>query len=206
MSIMIYLLGGPPRVGKSIIAKMITREYGISALSTDSLGASLESILEPEAAPDLFAVNRFNEMGEADRIRLMAEKPTTRIEYQLAESAAVWRAVKPFAMKEQDEGRDLVIEGVAVLPELVAQLDGIDYRAVFVGYHGQENIQRSAMENSNDWMSHFSDAYIDAFAIFVAEMSTYVEKEAHKYGFEYIELDGKPFRDAVAEVVHSLIG
>ena len=206
MPIMIYFLGGPPRVGKSIIAKVITREYGISALSTDSLGASLESVLEPEAAPDLFAVSRFNERVEADRVRLMAEKPTTRIEYQLAESAAVWRAVGPFAMKEQDEGRDLVVEGVAVLPELVAQLDGIDYRAVFVGYHGKENIQRSAMENSNDWMSQFSDAYIDAFAIFVAEMSSYVEKEARKYGFEYIEMNGKPFHDAVAEVVNSLIG
>jgi len=203
---MIYFLGGPPRIGKSIIANLITRDYGISSLSTDSLGAILESILDLEAAPGLFAVNRFNEMAETDRIKLMMEMPITRIEYQLAENAAVWQAVGPLTMREQDEDRDLVVEGVAVLPELVAGLDGIDYRAVFVGNHSPENIRRSTLENDNDWMAHYSDAYIDAFAIFVAAMSSYVEKEASEYGFKYIEMDGKIFRDAVDEVVHSLIG
>ena len=45
---MIYFLGGPPRVGKSIIAKTITSKYGINVVSTDSLGAVLENVLDPE--------------------------------------------------------------------------------------------------------------------------------------------------------------
>ena len=60
---MIYLLGGPPRVGKSIISKTITEEHGINVVSTDSLGAVLEHVLDPELEPGLFAVNRFNEMS-----------------------------------------------------------------------------------------------------------------------------------------------
>jgi len=205
---MIYFLGGPPRVGKSVIAEAVTMESGIGSVATDSLGAVLETVLSPESAPGLFAVSRLNEMPEADRIKLMAENPARRIEYQIEESRGVWRAVVPFVLREQEEGRSLVVEGVGVLPDLVTQLEDIDYRAVFVGNRGlthNENIKRGAIEREHDWMRHASDEYIDAFGVFVAQMSGYIEKEARRYGFDYVEMDGKPFSDAVAEVVDSLL-
>jgi 2-phosphoglycerate kinase len=205
---MIYFIGGPPRVGKSLVAEAITSRHGINAVSTDSLGAVLETVLPPEVEPRLFAINRFNAMPEADRIRLMAEDPVRRILCQIEESKAVWQAVVPFALREQEEGRSLVVEGVAVLPELVAKLEGIDHRAVFLGNRGlthRENIKRGAIEREHDWMRRASDEYIDAFAAFVDHMSRYVETEAHKYGFYYVEMDAKPFNDAVAEVVDVLL-
>ena len=206
---MIYLIGGPPRVGKSIIATEIARRRGISAVSTDSLGAVLEAVVDREEVPGLFAVSRFNEMAEADRIELLVGNPTKRLEYQLDESAAVWRAVVPFVLREQEEGRDLVAEGVAVLPRLVDQLVGVDYQVLFLGNqaHTQEhNIKRSARDNAHDWMRQASDEYADAFAAFVGQMSRYIEGEASRYGFDYLELAGRPFSDAVAEAVDSLLG
>jgi 2-phosphoglycerate kinase len=206
---MIYFLGGPPRVGKSLMAAAITRQHGISAVSTDSLGVVLETVLDPEAEPGLFAISRFNELAEADRMKLMVENPSKRIDYQIQESTAVWRAVEPFILREQDEGRDLVVEGVAVLPELVARLESIDYRVVFVGNQGhrqKENIQRSAKENEHDWMRHASDEYVAAFAEFVAAMSSYIEKEARRCRFEYIEMDGQPFNGTLARVMNVLFG
>ena len=205
---MIYFVGGPPRVGKSLIAEMITSRHGINAVSTDSLGAVLETVLSREAEPGLFAVSRFNEMPEADRIRLMREDPVTRVDYQIEEGKAVWQAVVPLVSREQEEGRSLVVEGVAVLPRLVAKLEGIDCRAVFVGNRGlthKVNIKRGAIEREHDWMRHASDEYIDAFASFVGRMSRYIEKEARTYGFRYVEMDGRPFNDAVAEVVDALM-
>ena len=206
---MIYFVGGPPRVGKSIIARAVTERHGISAVSTDSLGAVLETVLDPEVAPGLFAVSRFNEMAEADRIRLMTQDAASRIAYQIEESTAVWGAVEPFVLREQEEGRDLVVEGVAVLPELVAQLEGVDHRVVFVGNQGprqRENIKRSAKENEHDWMRHASDEYIAAFATFVAAMSSYIEKEARRCRFAYIEMDGQSFSGTMAKVINVLLG
>ena len=204
---MIYLLGGPPRVGKSIMATAITSQYGISAISTDSLGVVLETVLNPETEPGLFAISRFNELAEADRMKLMVENPTKRIDYQRREGMAVWRAVEPFILREQDEGRDLVVEGVAVLPELVAQLEGIDYRTVFVGNQGEhhyENLKKSAEENAHDWMHDLGDPYLRAFALFVKRMSAYIEKEAKAYGFEYIEMDNARLGDVTEAVMTSL--
>lgn len=206
---MIYLLGGPPRVGKSIISKAITAKHGINVVSTDSLGAVLESVLDPEVEPGLFVFNRFNEMTSVDRMNLMVENTAELVGYVIEEGCAVWKAVNPFVLRESEECRNVVLEGVAILPELVSQLENVDYRAVFVGNQGnehKENIKKSAKQNEHDWMRCSSDEYIDAFATFVVQMSSYIEKEAHKYGFEYIEMDKRPFNDAVSEVVDSLLG
>ena len=206
---MIYFIGGPPRVGKSLIAEITTSQHGINAVSTDSLGAVLETVLSPEAAPGLFAVSRFNELPESDRIRLMMENTARRIDCQIEESKAVWRAVVPFVQREQEEGRSLVVEGVAVLPELVAGLEGFDFRTVFLGNRElthKENIKKGALEREHDWMRHASDEYIDAFAAFVVQMSGYIEKEARARGFDYIEMGGRPMSDAAAEVAGLLLG
>ena len=40
--------------------------------------------------------------------------------------------------------------------------------------------------------------------MFVQRMSVYMEQEAHKYGFEYIEMDAKKFEDVTEEVIKAL--
>lgn len=204
---MIYLLGGPPRVGKSTIARAFPKKFGISVVSTDSLGSILENVLSPEAEPGLFVFSKFNEMPAADRINMLVENTPDLIGYVIEESRAVWKAVKPFILKEEEEGRDVLMEGVAILPELVRLNMNMDYRAVFIGNQGNENkrnIKKGAENNAHDWMRHASDEYMDAFATFVVRMSAYIEQEARQYGFSYIEMDGRPFQDMAGVIAESL--
>jgi 2-phosphoglycerate kinase len=204
---MIFLLGGPPRVGKSLISSEIRQRHAVSVVSTDTLGAVLENVLSPEAVPDLFVFSKFYEMPMADRIKVMMTDPTELIDYTRKESHVIWSAVEAFIRREKDEGRDALIEGVAVLPELVSQLEDIPHRVVFIGNQGEnhkENIKKSAEENEHDWMRDASDQYVSAFAIFVKRMSAYIEQEAEKYGFEYIEMDQVLFEDVTEEVIKSL--
>ena len=138
----------------------------------------------------------------------MVKNTIERINYQIEESRAVWKAVTPFIRREKEEGRDVMIEGVAILPELVSQLEDVTYRVVFIGNQGskhRENIQKSAKENAHDWIQNASDEYIAAFATFVVEMSNYIEKEARKYNYEYVEMSNSPFNDVVEKVVGSLL-
>ena len=179
----------------------------MSVVSTDSLGAVLESVLSPKAAPDLFVFSKFNEIPMAERVELIIKDPAELVEYARRESHAVWRAVEAFIRREHDEGRDVLIEGVAVLPELMSQLEDIPHRVVFIGNQGEnhkENIKRFAEENENDWMRDVSDQYISVFAMFVKRMSAYIEQEAKKYGFEYIEMDKELFGDVAKDVMKSL--
>jgi len=204
---MIFLLGGAPRVGKSIISSEIRQKYAVSVVSTDTPGAVLENALSPEATPDLFVFSRFNEMPVADRVKLMVNDPAELIDYVRRESRVVWKAVETFIRREEDEGRDALIEGVAVLPELVNQLEDIPHRVVFIGNQGnkhKENIKKYAEENEHDWMRGVSDQYVCAFAMFVERMSAFIEQETKKYGFEYIEMDEELFWDVTEKIVKSL--
>ncbi len=204
---MIYLLGGPPRVGKSIIAGEIRQSHAVSVVSTDSLGAVLESVLSPEAAPDLFVFGRFNEMPEAERVKFINKDPAELIDYVRKESQVVWKAVEAFIRRENNEGRDVLIEGVAVLPEFVGRLEDIPHRVVFIGNQGEntkENLKKSADENEHDWMRGASDPYLGAYAVFVKRMSAFIEQEARKVGFEYIEMDKAPFGEAAEAVMKAL--
>ena len=204
---MIFLLGGPPRVGKSIISNEIRQKHAVSVVSTDTLGAVLETVLSPESAPDLFVFSKFNKMPMAERVKLITQNPAELIDYVRKESHIIWKAVEAFIRRENDEGRDALIEGVAVLPELVSRLENIPHRVVFIGNKGEnhkENIKKSAEVNERDWMRDVSDQYISAFAMFVKRMSVYIEQEAKKYGFEYIEMNKELFGNVTEEVMKSL--
>ena len=204
---MIFLIGGPPRVGKSILSGEIRQKRAVSVVSTDTLGAVLENVLGPEAAPDLFVFGKFHEMPMAERVKLIMKDPAELIDYVRKESYVVWKAVEAFIRRENDEGRDLLIEGVAILPELMRQLEDIPHRAVFIGNQGanlKENIRKSAKENDYDWMRGVSDQFIGAFALFVKQMSGYIEQETKQYGFKYIEMDKKQFGDVTEDVMKSL--
>jgi 2-phosphoglycerate kinase len=204
---MIFLIGGPPRVGKSIISSEIRQQHAVSVVSTDTLGAVLENVLSPDTVPDLFVFVKFNEMPIAERAKSIMTDPAELIDYVRRESHIVWKAVEAFVRRENDEGRDTLVEGVAVLPELMSQLEDIPHRVVFIGNQGEnhkENIKKSAEENEHDWMRDVSDQYIGAFAMFVKRMSVYIEHEAKRYGFEYIEMDKESFGDATEKVMKSL--
>ena len=179
----------------------------MSVVSTDTLGAVLEAVLSPEAAPDLFVFDELAERPLAERAEWIMRDPTEVMGYVRAESHVVWTAVEAFVRRENDERRDALIEGVALLPELMHRIEDVPYRAVFLGNQGEqhgEDIRRSAEENDHDWVRAASDEYIDAFAVFVKRMSTYIDHEAKEYGFEYIEMDDKLFRDVAEEVARSL--
>jgi 2-phosphoglycerate kinase len=204
---MIFLLGGPSRVGKSIISGEIRQRHTVSVVSTDSLGAVLENVVSPETVPDLFLFDKFNKMPLVERMKLITKDSAELIDYVRKESHVVWKAVLAFARRENNEGRDALIEGVAVLPELISQLEDIPRRVVFIGNQGEnhkENIIKFAEENENDWMRDVDEQYISVFALFVKQMSAYIEQEARKYDFKYIEMDNKLFGNITIEVMESL--
>jgi 2-phosphoglycerate kinase len=204
---MIFLLGGPPRIGKSIISSEIRQKCAVSVVSTDTLGAVLENVLSPEVTPDLFVFNKLTEMPLSEQVKFIMRNPAELIDYVRKESCVVWKAVEAFIRRENDESRDILIEGVAILPEFMSQLKDIPHRVVFIGNQGAnhiENIKKSVEENDFDWMRGVSDQYIDAFAMFVNRMSGYIEQETKKYGFKYIEMDKELFGDVTEDVMKSL--
>ncbi len=103
---MIFLLGGPPRVGKSLISSEIRQKHAVSVVSTDALGAVLESVLGPETAPDLCVLSRFAELPLPERLKSIVKDPAVLIDHVRRESHVVWRAVEAYVGRENSEGRE----------------------------------------------------------------------------------------------------
>ena len=139
-------------------------------------------------------------------MEIITRDPAELIDYVRQESRVVWKAVDPFIRRENEEGRDVLIEGVAILPELISKLEDSPHRVVFIGNQGEnheENIRKFADEHEHDWMRDVSNSYISGFAMFVKCMSVYIEQEAKKHGFKYIEMDQELFGNVTEEVMKS---
>ena len=194
-------------MGKSTIAGMIRKRHAISAVSTDSLSAVLDGVWCDETAPDFFVMDRFRDLSPTAKERAIADDFAEPLKYLIEQDTVVWKAAVAFAKREHEEGRDILIEGTGIIPELVNQLDALPHRVVFVGNQAEnhsESIRRSARDNPNDWMRRATDQYIDLFARFVMRMSVYIEQEARKHDFEYIETGNRSLEDAADLVVKSL--
>lgn len=108
---MIYLIGGPGRVGKTSLAKKVQVAKGIPFLPTDMVFDSLVN-----AAPGLGMDRKF---GDFERVEKFA--PFLK---ELIKSA---HGLHP-------EMGDYLIEGVDILPKVISEIKEIPIRAIFLGF------------------------------------------------------------------------
>jgi hypothetical protein len=139
---MLYLLGGIPRAGKSIIARKMLWETKTPYFSLDYLMMGLANGV-PQLGVDPFAP--LNTTGEK-----------------------LWPLVKEMCVSIINIGVDYVIEGAQLLPRLVNELlllypSGV--KACFIGYAGISPHQkltdiRNYRGLPNDWANVYSDEEI----------------------------------------------
>jgi len=201
-----YLIGGTPRTGKTTLILRAIKERPMLAASTDAIRYALRRIIKETDEPDLFHLGKFTS-NDPERRNYIKNNPEAVIDVQNNESVIVWRSVKDFINSNIEDGYDVIIEGIAVLPELVKQLD-CEYSAIFMGNQSTAHYQtilRSARANNDDWMHSLEDETIEAFAIFNQAFSTYIEKSAIDNGFVYIEVHDDRFEEDITKALSTLL-
>jgi hypothetical protein len=202
-----YFIGGAPRTGKSTLAKLILRELPAGLISTDEIRTSLRHSVPASAQPDLYYLDSLN-ADEAKMAEMMRTETFDIIEAADRESAVIWPAVQSFVREHLATGRDVLVEGVAVLPEFIADLN-FDYSVVFLGNQSPAHaalIQDYAREHPDSWLGGLEPDTIDAFATFSAATSAHIEREARKYYLPYIEMGKQPFDQAIEQARRLLLG
>lgn len=174
--------------------------------STDSIRYILRSTLTRENSPDLFGAN--DKFTEQSIIELCSTGRASEItDWQNKESKVVWKSVKQCIEGFIAEDLDILVEGVAILPEFIAELD-CDFSTVFIGNtnkdHGQIMLD-FARSGSYDWMSKFSDEAILQFGAFTSSFSNHLQAEAKKYGYKYYDMGAGDYTANKLVVVESLL-
>lgn len=171
---MIYLIGGAPRVGKSIIAKKLSLATSFKVISTDDLEISPDHRLLPGFSGDPSE----NTLSPDERVRLLVR-----------EAGFLQPKIEELIKKARVNNTDLIIEGVQLLPGHVAKLAPADLRPIFIGSRDIKLILQGMAQNTqpNDWLKNANEVVRRQAAEFTCAFSRCIFNETTKYQMPYKE-------------------
>jgi 2-phosphoglycerate kinase len=198
---MIYLIGGPPKCGKTTLAKKLSKTFGMPWVSTDTL----QCVIKPYTNKESFLPSKNNDEKYA------RYSSAEIIEDYQRQAKTVYQAIEMFAVCEITDGNDFIIEGYHVEPELVAELNSKypgKIKSVFLIKYDREKFVGDIKKSTtpNDWIiarTNNEETY-QKIAEMICEYGKFFENEAKKYSFKVLNMDDD-FDDRIKEAVDHLI-
>ncbi|HEU0051131.1 MAG TPA: AAA family ATPase [Patescibacteria group bacterium] len=209
---MIYLIGGPPRCGKTTLAKALSKKLGIPWISCDTLEV---------VSSEYVSFNQWRKMHPYSLLRKKYKTndrfyrvlPTRMIVNVLKRQARpTFPAIEAVAICEIKDGNDYIIEGYHVDPAFVSCLmkkyGAKNFKAVFLGKKDAEKFAQDVHKSTtpNDWLLRATKREETFLKVgqMVALYSNYFEREARKYGFPMILMD-EQFEKQIDSILKSFI-
>lgn len=193
---MIYLIGGAPRCGKTILAKKIAVKKKIGWVSTDRLWSVVfASTPKPQLKrkfPGYFLAHA------KDKYHFELHSLKTILDKEIIEAQSIWPGVSAFIRSANHFKQDFVIEGIHLLPKLVNQLKETNYwpkiKIVYLIKTDLEKIKEGIPKSKEefDWLLSGGidkPGRLDGAAKMIRYESQYFEQEAKKYKFKVINTD-----------------
>jgi len=184
----IILIGGAPTTGKSFIARKISEELKLPWISTDGIREMMRKIVRKEDFPKLFYFN--DEKITAEKY-LTTHTPQQIVEDQNRESIEVWKGVK--AIIDTDYvWKDFIIEGVAIIPELVKKIDTAKHniKPIFLVDKNKERVREVVYTRGLwDHADTYSDDVKETEVQWVNLFNKYIESEAIKHNYKVYKID-----------------
>lgn len=196
-----YFIGGAPRAGKTTALKELVKQKSLLAASSDAIRYTIRGVLDVENNQDLFKIAR-GKFDSPENVANMMNNPFVVVDHQNRESEAVWKSVLDFTKSNLEDGQDIGVEGVAILPHNFNNELPFDHEVVFiVNLQDQtETIIKHAHENTHDWLHKYNDETIRAFCIFNRELNQYYFNEAKKYNLPVVTI-GDDFQQSINEAI-----
>jgi hypothetical protein len=183
----LYLVGGPPRVGKSALAQWLLKDEGIPWLPTDVIRTVLRRVL-----PELDAADQ----DPVDAVRL------AEVMYpHIAKAAEVCA----------EEAPQFLIEGFELLPShpvrLQATLAGTTVRACFLGHQTFSAGDLASYRGPKPQQERqLSAAELGEAAAWIRRHSRQLAHQCQAAGQRYIDVGVLGFHDAIQHARRHLLG
>lgn len=183
---MLYIISGTSRGGKSIIAKKILEYKSIPYMSIDWMVMGF--------------TNGIPEFGIHDKLW----------PHEIADK--VWNFLKAICENIIWSGADYVLEGEAVLPELITELTKKypdKLKVCFVGYTNVDIVRKvedikKYSSSQGDWLSNESDEFISRHVTNMISYSKRIANECQVNNQKYIDTSNE-FERKISDAVNFLI-
>lgn len=167
MTARLFLIGGPSHAGKSTLAAAVAKHLDCRCISTDSLARHPgRPWSDPPEQPPPHVVNHYRDLPVDEMMQSV-----------LDHYRSMWR---PLVLPLVESGERLVLEGSALLPEVVVQLDLQNVQATWlVASHGllDRRIRAESAYESRDADARF---LIDKFAQRAVAFSRFIDREVSR--------------------------
>jgi len=160
---MVYLIGGPPRCGKSSLANVLLQKNKVPYLATDIVVNMLKNV-----APELGVTPKksFSENAEI-----------------------FFPYLEQFVELARYDENNYCVEGCVIMPKQVTELSKkYKVRAVFLGFSKLKVEEIMKYMGSNKWMEGKSKKEQRNIKDSIIERSMTVKNECEKYGYRYFDM------------------
>jgi hypothetical protein len=207
----LYLIGGPPRCGKTKLSVALARKLRLPYFSIDHIASVIPPYIPPERQDESFPLKALRRQVNHDNDRFFETYSAEEIVavYQ-RQAATVWPGVKSFISYAIEDEHSLILEGWQLLPGFLAEIpfakraDNMQIRFLY-----KTNVEKivsglKANEPFNDWvLTHTkNENSFTRIARMIARFGETTKKDAGEQGFEAINMD----RDFAKKIVNLAAG
>lgn len=214
---MIYLIGGPPRCGKTSVTRKLARTIGCSWVQGDWLTQAFSAyvpdgaFIAKEYALDVGPNVPCERRNDVRYTRFTADQI---IAYYRALAHQTWPGLKTMIEYALDDGEDFIVEGYQVDPALVSHYlednphHAAHVRVAFLVREDHAAIAAAIRTGSgaNDWVvgRTQNEATFGLIARMIVQYSAVIRTEAEAAGLPVFTMDDD-FDQRVERVVDSLL-
>ena len=195
--IMIYLIGGSPRVGKTNLAEALARKTSFPYFSLDHVTSVITPYIseqEYETTLPLFVARLRKESVDVFYARHSTEQI---VNFYLRSAETYWAGVANFIQYAVEDEHDLILEGWQILPHLLQTLvtpeNQSKLQIIFLYKSNVENIVSGLKANTVkiDWVLRNAkeESTFLAIAKMISYFGNFIEKGAKEYNFRSVNTD-----------------
>ncbi|MGC2236786.1 MAG: AAA family ATPase [Pyrinomonadaceae bacterium] len=197
----IILIGGAPAIGKTTVAKTLSKRLKIPYLSTDMIRSEMRKNENQQNFPGLFIFDAKNIGSPADVFNKIPLKQL--ISAVDRESEDVWLGITRI-INDKKDNECLIIEGVAVLPKQAASLENVNHnvKALILVNENYDLIKDTIYTRGlGGPPSMFSEEQKQMQIEWVKSSNERYKKEAITHGVKVIDLANSYFIEEIIESV-----
>lgn len=209
---MVYLVGGPPKCGKTTLAKRFSKKSGIPWISGDILQHIVQDGLTPRELARQFPYSQVKKVtkGSIDTLYKLYSSREIIGMYRAA-AKAIEKTVGSFVDGVIADGHDYILEGLHIEPEMAAGLikryGKSNIRAIFVVRTNENQFLRDVRKSTtnNDWILRGAKQAVTGSRIanMICSYGKDVEKKAKKLKLKVFRFDNG-FSGRVAQAINYL--
>ncbi len=185
---MIYLIGGSPRGGKSILSRKLSKVLNVPYISTDNLRLVVLPYFKGNEKHKNFPYLRIFDSAAIDKFFLQYSGKEI-LNADIKEARSIWPGTKSLIDHLLVCKMDYIIEGVHLLPSFVKHYkNNKNVKVAFFIKLNEEKIYQGLLRNKNnsDWLTNNTKnkKTIRLAAKSLYDYGKFFLKETKKYGFK----------------------